>query len=429
MMIAGEMVARRRTTAERMYGLAAPHAFNLVWLAARFTGASPDELSARVGRLPHAERPLLWFHGASAGEMAAGGRLAEALRAHGHEFTAAYTATNRSGVEFAARTSRPPRVAAFAPWDHPRWVARALDRWRPHALFLVETELWPRLIWEAHRRTIPVFCVSARVYPRDVPRYRLIRGLTVPMLQRLSGIFVQNDAERQRFVALGAEPERCVVSGNLKYLAAPEPAAGDPSLRNELAVAEPHRIVVCGSVHADEVPFVCAALARLSDDVRFIIAPRHATATAAILSACRARSWRVHRLSAGPAPPDWRVVVLDRMGDLARAYAIATVAVVGGGFGKHGGHNPLEPVMAGTPVIFGPHFGHFESEAQALVARVPEAQVADAAQLGHRLAEWLASTSHRRDVARLQRQALPDGAAIARRYVDALQPWLGGLQA
>jgi len=428
-MLACDAASTQLTAADRMYGAAAPCAFHLAWLAARAMGAGPAELHARVGAMPEAGRPLLWFHGASAGEMAAAGRLTAALRAHGYRFTAAYTATNRAGVEFIGRTE-PHAVAAFAPWDHPRWVGRALDQWQPHGLFLVETELWPRLILEARRRDIPVFCVSARVYPRDVARYRLIRSLTVPMLGRLTGIFVQSDLERQRFITLGAAPERCMVSGNLKYLAGAASAVAEMSLRNELAVDGAHRVVVCGSVHTDEVPFVCAALARLSgDDIRVIIAPRHASAVGTIIRECRERNWRVHLRSAGRPAADWRVIVLDRMGDLARAYAIASVAVVGGGFGKHGGHNPLEPVMTGTPVIFGPHFGHFESEALALAALVPEAQVDSAPQLGQRLAEWLASEPHRGRVVELQRQAVPDGAAIARRYIDALRPWLGGLQA
>jgi 3-deoxy-D-manno-octulosonic-acid transferase len=111
------------------------------------------------------------------------------------------------------------------------------------------------------------------------------------------------------------------------------------------------------------------------------------------------------------------------MGELVSAYAVASVAIVGGGFGTHGGHNPLEPVMAGTPVILGRHFDHFHREVADLVAAVPEARVSNAAELGQRLVDWLADEARRAGVLALQRRMLPDGAAIGRRYVSALAPW------
>jgi 3-deoxy-D-manno-octulosonic-acid transferase len=428
-MMASQTPATAVTFADRLYGAAARCAFPPVWLGAWLFGVSAQQLRARTGTMPDAARPLVWFHGASAGEMAAAARLAAALRQHGHRFTAAYTATNSAGLELAGRLAGPDSVTALVPWDHPRWVARAFDRWQPRLLALVETELWPGLILEAHRRSIPVFCVSARIYPRDVARYRLIRALTVPMLRRLTGVLAQNEVERDRFIALGAAPDRCTVSGNLKYLVV-DPvsvaAAGERcALRAELHLGNDDHVVVCGSVHADEIPSLFGALDQLPPGhVRAIIAPRHAGAVAAIVRASQQRGWKSHRRGTGAAPADWRVLVLDRMGELLPAYAIASAAVIGGGFGTHGGHNPLEPVMAGAPVIFGHHFDHFPQEAADLAAAAPEARVRAAAELGQRLAEWLTDDARRQRILALQRQVLPDGAAIARCYVTALSPWL-----
>ncbi|MBI4517916.1 MAG: hypothetical protein HY699_19090 [Deltaproteobacteria bacterium] len=419
------------TPADRLYRVAARAAFGLAWVVARGLGATPQALRARTGRLPPATPPLLWLHGASAGEMAAAIGLSAALRAHGHRFTAAYTAANAAGVEFVQRRGGTQAVAALAPWDHPRWVARAFDHWQPRLLLLVETELWPTLILEAARRRLPVFCVSARIYPRDAGRYRLIRALTAPMLQRLTGVLAQDDTERERFVALGMPPECCTVAGNLKYLAAtgasrshgPLPATA--AWRRELHLVEGERVVVCGSIHTDELRAVFAALDQLPlDALRVIIAPRHLTATVMITRLAQRRGWRLHRRSAGSVPPGWQLLVLDRVGELAEAYAVASLAVVGGGFGAHGGHNPFEPLLAGAPVIFGPHFDHFAGEARALAAVEPTAQVDGPLQLGQRLLQWWSDPRRCARVLARQRSALPDGAAIARRYVNALSPWL-----
>jgi len=415
------------TAADRVYGSAAAAAFGLLALAARAAGASADTLRCRRGTLPDANGPLLWFHGASAGEMRAASALARALRQCGYRFTAAYTATNQPGVELAAHAGGAGAIAALAPWDHPRWVTRALDRWQPRGLFLLETELWPALILAASRRNVPVFCVSARIYPRDFARYRLIRSLTVPMLRRVTAVLAQNETERDRLVALGADPDRCTVAGNLKYVGTGATCTSGSAWRHELGLRSDERVVVFGSIHADEVGTIFAALEQLPmGALRAMIAPRHGTAVAAIVREARRRSWQVHQRTAGSAPPDWQILVLDRMGELAAAYAMGSVAVVGGGFGKHGGHNPLEPVMVGAPMIFGEHFDHFEQEALALSAVAPEARIAGGQQLGRRLAEWLSDAAHRQRIAERQRCCLPDGAAIARRYVAALSPWLGG---
>ena len=81
--------------------------------------------------------------------------------------------------------------------------------------------------------------------------------------------------------------------------------------------------------------------------------------------------------------------------------------------------------MVGTPVLFGEYLDHFEHEALVLSAATPEARVG-AAQLGRRLAEWVSDQAHCERILELQRCTLPDGAAIARRYVAALSPWFEG---
>ncbi len=412
--------------ADRAYGAVASAAFPLLWLAARCVGTSRRVLSERTGALPAAQRPLFWFHGASAGEMGAAAHLAATLRASGYCFTAAYTAANHAGIEFISQVAGPGSVVAYAPWDAPRWVARAYDTWKPRAVFLIETELWPGLILAAWRRDIPAFSVSARVYAGDVAGYRLIRSLTVPMLRRLTAILAQNEVERARFVALGADPDCCVASGNLKHIGRDAQRHADLALRDELGLRRDEPVIVFGSVHRDEIHTVFAVLDQLrSDNLRAIIAPRHRSGMGCIVRESRRRRWRLSRRTAGPAVPDWQILVLDRMGELPRAYGCATVAVVGGGFGRHGGHNPFEPVLAGAPVLFGDHFDHFEQEALALATATPEARVSSAVQLGARLAAWLADDAHRRRVLARQHQVLPDGAAIAQRYIATLAPWLG----
>ncbi len=416
------------TILERIYERLSPVAFGPAAIVARATGVSRSEIMERMGVLPETSGPALWFHGASAGEMAAGTELAALLRACGFNFTACYTATNRAGVQFVRRTAAAPNLGALVPWDVRRWVARAYDRWHPSALFLVETELWPQLVLEGIRRGIPVFSVSARIYPRDVVLYRAIGGFIGSTLRRITAILAQNETERRRFLALGADPARCIVAGNLKHIAMPRgnatPRGSDRgALSREALGINPHdRVIVFGSVHDDEIEMVLSTLLMLeADGLRAIVAPRHVQSAAAIAN--RHRDIKM-TLRSRDSREDWRIMILDTMGELRAAYALADLAIVGGGFKRHGGHNPYEPVFAGTPVMFGMHFDHFEDESRALYRVTPKARIHTAAEMATRIREWLRDESTRRRVLDAQSSILPDGAKIGERYASALIPWM-----
>lgn len=214
---------------DRAYGATAEAVCAALDPLARACGATRAEIAQRRGFLPPARAPLLWFHGASAGEMTAAAVLVRLLRGRGRAFVAGLSAANRAGVDAARRSGLDDALVAFAPWDAPRRVVRAFDAWRPEALFLVETELWPRLVFEAARRAVPVFVVSARLYPRDVGRYRAIRRFLAPTWQRLTAVLAQDETERARFVEIGVPPEKCAVAGNLKHAAvAPAPRRWKP---------------------------------------------------------------------------------------------------------------------------------------------------------------------------------------------------------
>lgn len=417
------------TAAERVYAGTASLAFPLLLAGARALGVDREALEQRRGLVPDCTGPLLWVHGASAGEMAAGANLVALLRASGFRFAAAYTTTNDAGLRLIARRLAPGDVGSLVPWDAPRWVARAFDRWRPAALVLIETELWPAMILAAARRSVPVVCASARIYPRDVPRYRAIRALLRPTLERVATVLAQSEHERRRFISLGAPPEHCVVAGSLKH-AAPPPAPGEvDALRCAIGLSAEERIWVAGSVHGDETEWLLAACEQSSGvGYRVVVAPRHLAEVPRFEAAAKRRGWAVARRSALPAAGGWRILLLDTMGELRAVYAAAAAAVVGGSFAAHGGHDLAEPIHCGTPVLFGPHTAHAEPEASALRAAEPSAAAVTPAVLAERIAAWMGDDALRRAVLRRQRAALPDPARVRERYAAAFARWCPDLR-
>lgn len=411
------------TTLERAYGILAPIAFGGAQNWERLAGASRAELQSRRGFVPEAAGPTLWFHGASAGEMAGAVALDEMLHQRGFAFGSVYTATNRAGVEYIERTASRTSLATLMPWDVGSSLSRAFARWRPRMIFLLETELWPRMVYEAHIRRIPIFSVSARIYPRDVKRYRAIRWFFAPTLQRITRIITQDESERDRFRQIGAPDANCIAGGNLKYLKLA--TTSRPSgVRTELGIRGEPPIIVVGSLHLDEADELLAALRGLAiPDLRIIVAPRQLTAVGPLLDAVRQLGWKVQRRSTATAG-HWQVLIVDSIGELKRFYSIASCAIVCGGFRKHGGHNPFEPILAGAPVLFGPHFAHFAEESRVLTQATPDAQVMMVSELAGVLTRWLGDETRRRAVWTRQSAVVPDAETIANRYVAALAPWL-----
>jgi 3-deoxy-D-manno-octulosonic-acid transferase len=424
-MVMSNRTVGRLSALERVYAALSPCVFGPSLAVAYAVGASTGELLARTGRMPAAAGSAVWLHGASAGEMAGAARLVAALRQAGYRFPAIFTAANRAGVDYISRAAAPDTIAALAPWDVPAWVSRAFDRWQPKALFLIETELWPRMIFEAHRRGVPVLSLSARIYSRDVPRYHAIRSFIAPTLRRFSRILAQNETERDRFIALGAAPAHCVAAGNLKHIQ--EHATADPiPLRRQLGVEPKQKIVVFGSIHRQEMALVFEAIAalRAHAGVRFIVAPRHLSSVPTLLREAGALELPTAVRSQARLSQNWRLLILDTMGELRDFYTLATAAIIGGGFAKLGGHNPLEAIEAGAPVFFGTHYEHFEHEARALVAVTPEAMVTSPEQLAARVRRCLEDEEWRRHMLSRQRLTVPNAAVVTRCYVDEVSPYL-----
>jgi 3-deoxy-D-manno-octulosonic-acid transferase len=236
-------------------------------------------------------------------------------------------------------------------------VEAALRRVRPSALVLVETELWPSWIVAAHRRRIPVVVVSGRISDRSFPRYRRIaRGLR-PILDRIAAIGTRGVTDAERFMALGASPERVQVTGDLKL----EPPRGTTSLAEDLdLVLGGVPLIVGGSTHAGEESALLGALASVEQAglrASLVLAPRHLERFDAVEALARRTGRAVRRRGRLDSRPlaEGEVLLIDSMGELPGLFARATVAFVGGSLVPVGGHNLLEPILEGRPVLFGPH--------------------------------------------------------------------------
>ena len=222
----------------------------------------------------------------------------------------------------------------------------------------METELWPNLLHECGRRGVPVVFASARLAAKSVPRYRRFGTLFSAGL-RNAWVAAQSSADADRFIALGADPARTRVVGNLKFdmRLGEAVAENGRELRRRYLGARP--VWTAGSTHEGEEELLLGAHAVLERAVRgalLVLVPRHPQRFEASRHCSSAAAWSSTGVAgAQTVRPEAQVLLVDTMGELTAFYAASDVAFVGGSLVPVGGHNLLEPAALGVPVITGPH--------------------------------------------------------------------------
>lgn len=354
-----------------------------------------EGLSERLGKSTPEVSGAIWVHGASVGEAMAATRLVEALHAQGHKvFLSTTTVTGRSVLQRVL----PDVPVGLAPLDHPWSVDAAMAKGNPAALVLVETEIWPVRIAAAARRGIPVVIVSGRISDRSFPRYMRLRPFFASTMARIDAVGARSEIDAQRFISLGVPAERVRVTGDLK-LEPPEQAASLPpeldAFLSDVKTGDETeggdlRLFVAGSTHPGEEELAVRVLEECKAKglpVALALAPRHPERFEAVATSLQATGHRVTRRSALPAEGDdvrlkaGEILLLDSIGELLGVYGRGSLAFVGGSLVPRGGHNVLEPVFEGCPVVFGPHMNSARDAAALVTCLGAGEQVDDAASL------------------------------------------------
>jgi 3-deoxy-D-manno-octulosonic-acid transferase len=391
----------------------------------RASGKYLRSLAERLGGPPPSLAnggPSIWIHAVSVGEVLVARGLVQALKARFPERRVIVSTTTATGNALARQALAADGVF-FNPLDLPWSVRRALARLNPSLLVLVETEIWPNLIHEAHRRGTRVAVANGRLSPRSFPRYRRLRPLLARVLGEVDAFLMQGEAHAERARVIGAPPERVRVTGNIKYDA---PATGASSAgMTALLGASPAPLWVAGSTMAGEDELVLRAFAEAraaAPDLRLLVAPRHPERAADVASLAERAGHRVARRSRLGASA-WEagdVLVLDTMGELAQAYPFATIVFVGGSLVPTGGHNVLEPALAGRAVIVGPHMENFQEIADEFRDAGALVQIAEAAALGPAVRRLLADPPERERLGARARALVEGNRGALRATVEAL---------
>jgi len=422
--------------------------YNLALLAALVVGAPwwlfrmattqkyREGLRQRLGRVPQLEgqrdRPLIWVHAVSVGEVLAVSRLVKTLDAVLPGYFVAISTTTRTGQELARERFGANRVF-YCPLDLP-WAVRAyLKALEPRMLVLAETEFWPNLLSGCFRREIPVAVVNARISDRSYPRYMRLRALWRPFLERIECVLAQSETDDQRLIEIGCDPDRVSVAGNLKFdIRAAWEADATRTLK---ALKLGNRVVVAGSTLEGEEAALLEAWPKLLEadpKLVMVVAPRHPErfdGVAALLGES-GFSWKRRTdwldMKAGSIKPlkSGQIVLLDTIGELASVYSLASAAFVGGSLIPAGGHNPLEPAQFAVPIVIGPNYANFRDITEYLRAH-DAIRIAEADEFADVLVELLTDHAGAQAMGERARQVFEQQSGATERCVLALRKLIG----
>lgn len=306
------------------------------------------------------EKPKIWIHAVSVGEAIAVQSLIKKLSENYEIILSTITDTGQKVAR--DRFKDYPVKVIYMPFDIPFAIKRVLNFFRPLALILTETELWPNLI-ERISRKIPVVLVNGRLSDKSFKGYRKIKLFIRPLLNRLSLICVQEQEYKERFLQLGTDERRLHVTGNMKF---------DIELKEikfswETSVSRP--VILAGSTHEPEEEIILDTFLNLNISGTLIIAPRHPERFKEVENMIERKISQSNRKiffsklsnlsSSFNTPPSASIILIDQIGILGSLYKVCDMAVIGGSFIPHGGQNPLEPAYWKKPVICGPYMYNF----------------------------------------------------------------------
>lgn len=365
-----------------------------LYLARRKRRGKEDPLRfpERLGR-PGRPRPpglLVWVHAASVGESLSLLPLIERLCAR--RLGVLVTTGTVTSARLMAERLPAGALHQYVPVDRMAYVRRFLDHWRPDLALWAESEFWPNLLAESHRRGVTLVLVQGRVSARSHDGWRRVPGFIRKLLGAFELCLAQTEGDAERLRSLGAGDVRCL--GNLKYAVPPLPAESEAlaGLRDALA-GRP--VWLAASTHPGEEAIaaeVHRVLRRRFPGLVTLIAPRHPPRGAAIAADLRGLGLDVALRSARePLAAGTQVYVADTIGELGLFYRLAEIVFVGKSLAVGGGQNPFEPARIGAAVLFGPAMDNFPDMAPRMLAAGAALTVADAGELAATVGGLLAA--------------------------------------
>ncbi len=314
---------------------------------------------SRFGFIPRKTQPTsILIHCVSVGEVNIAASIVKRLSKLDPKLTFTLTTTTPTGAENVKRLLGDAVQHLYLPIDLELIMGRLLKRISPQQIMIVEVELWPNLLRQASRLQIPVTVVNARMTNNSVKGYQKMGLLFQPMLRSLHKVLAQGQRDYHNYLLLGLPEDKCFLTGNLKFDLdnGKNRSTNSSSLIDHMKI-DGRIVIVGGSTHDPEESILLDAFKMIKERfpraILFIV-PRHPQRFSQVHELCSESTLNTVRLSDKPEITDnTQIVLVDAMGLLNDVYKVSKIAFIGGSIADKGGHNALEAVKVGVPVLMG----------------------------------------------------------------------------
>ena len=305
----------------------------------------------------------IMIHSASVGEVNAVRPLVKALQAKYPNLKIVMTCTTLTGLQQAKTLNIHAYLSVL---DLPWLRKKQLQSINPQIIIIVETEIWPNLLYQAKRQGIKVAFVNARLSEKSVNRFKHLKSVLHFLEEPIKVIMTQTEADAVRFKNLFTVP--VLYAGNLKF-ALQLPQYNELELRKKYGYNSEDFIICFGSSRPGEEDLLKSILPELKlsiPELKLIIAIRHTQRIGEVRALFpEAAIFSELQENVSEAAD---VLLIDTIGHLNEFYAICDLSIVGGSFVDFGGHNPLEPAFYGKPIIMGPYHSSCAGSVQELLS-------------------------------------------------------------
>lgn len=384
-------------------------------------------------------RRTIWLHCVSVGETNAARPLVDEIKKQFPAHRLIISTTTRTGQNHARDIFKTGAEQIFYfPFDFRFSVRRALRRFKPDVILLVETEIWFNFLREASKSGARIAIVNGRLSEKSFKRYSYIQNFIRRVLGYIDLALMQGNSDAKRLMSLGAHATRVKVTGNIKFDESFEANGLTETFRERFAITSDAPLIVAASTHAPEERFILEAFKKIWKDFggklpRLLIVPRHPERFAEVAGAISETGFEWVRRSGEPSAQDKRaeVILLDSIGELRAAYPLAEIVFVGGSLIAHGGQSILEPAVAGKAIVTGFYTMNFAAAVkefldQNALVQLPETREESVADdLARSFTELLTDTEKRAALSENALEVMRKNRGATLKTIENLKQFLG----
>ena len=331
-----------------------------------------QRIAERLGFFPKPfQKNGIVVHAASVGEVIALAPFVEQLLSAYSKLAITVTTFTPTGSEQVKKLFSERVQHGFLPLDVLPCTQIFLSRLQPKLVVFMETELWPNLISQCANKNIKLLLINGRLSKNSMKSYLKISPLITPCLNQFDKILCQSNDNHENFLRLGAKPEHCSVSGNLKFDLSVNQNSLDKAKQLQNLLPDNRPIWLVASTHEGDEAIALQAFKEIKQhtpDLLLVLVPRHPERFKQVAQLCLSHEFTLIKRSEEVRVLKQDIWLLDSLGELMSVFSLADLVTMGGSFSAIGGHNPLEPALFKKAIIVGPNMSNFKEIMQQLTA-------------------------------------------------------------